>query len=68
MSKTLEQQLQTLSPQEKQVLAEWLWRSAEAESEITPEQARLLDDRATAALKDPTKRFRLGDAEKKLRR
>ncbi len=65
---TFESQLNTLSPQEKRALADWLWQSAENAPDLSPLQTEQLNSRADAALSDPTKRFPLGDAEKKLRR
>ena len=64
----LAQKLESLKPQEKRALADWLWRSAERAPDLAPAQIDLLNARAEAALKDPAKRFPLGDAEKKLRR
>lgn len=65
---TLESQLKGLNPQEKRALADWLWRSAEAEPDLSQAQIDQLNSRAEAALRDPAKRFPLGDAEQKLRR
>lgn len=65
---TLENQLKTLTPQEKRALADWLWRLAENAPDLSPEQVDILDSRAEGALHDAAKRFPLGDAEKKLRR
>ncbi len=66
--KSLENHLKTLSSQEKRALADWLWRAAESEAELTDSQTALLERRAVDALSDAGKRFPLGDAEKKLRR
>ena len=66
--KTLRAHLKALNAREKRALADWLWRSAEGAPDITAEQKALLDRRARAALREPAKRFPLGDAEKKLRR
>ena len=65
---TLEGQLKTLNPQEKRALADWLWRSAENAPDLTQRQVDELNSRAEAALKDSSKRYPLGDAEKNLRR
>jgi hypothetical protein len=65
---TLENQLKALNPEEKRALADWLWRSAEGAPDLTPAQSKVLQSRADAALHDPSKRFPLGDAEKRLRR
>jgi hypothetical protein len=66
--RTLERELKSLRPQEKRALADWLWRSAERAPSLSRAQIALLDARAEAALKDPKKRFPLGDAVAKLRR
>ncbi len=65
---TLESQLKALNPQEKRALADWLWRLAESAPDLSPAQVELLNSRAEEAVRDPAKRFPLGDAEKKLRR
>ena len=65
---TLARKLTSLKPQEKRALADWLWRSAERAPALERAQIALLNSRAEAALKVGSKRFPLGDAEKKLRR
>jgi hypothetical protein len=65
---TLERKLNLLKPQEKRALADWLWHSAERAPALGRTQIVRLNSRAEAALKDRSKRFPLGDAEKKLRR
>ena len=65
---TLKSQLRTLNPQEKRALADWLWQSAESAPDLSPAQVQELNTRAEQALRDPSKRYPLGDAEKKLRR
>jgi hypothetical protein len=65
---TLERKLKALKPQEKRALADWLWRSAERAPALGRTQVDLLNLRAEVALKDRSKRYPLGDAEKKLRR
>lgn len=64
----LEQELKQLTPDEKRALAGWLWQAAENAPDLSPSQVELLNSRADAAMRDPAKRFPLGDAEKKLRR
>lgn len=65
---TLESQLKALKPEEKRALADWLWLSADAAPDLTPDQVDTLNRRADGALHDQAKRFPLGDAEMKLRR
>jgi hypothetical protein len=65
---TLKSQLKSLGPHEKRALADWLWLSAEGAPDLSPAQLQELNSRSVQALKDPSKRFPLGDAEMKLRR
>lgn len=62
--------LKALNSEEKIALADFLWREADAQNapDLPEHLERLFDSRAEAALNDPSKRFPLGDAEKKLRR
>jgi hypothetical protein len=62
--------LKALNSQEKMALADFLWREAEAQNapDLPEHLEQLFNSRAEAALTDPSKRFPLGDAEKKLRR
>lgn len=64
----LERELGSLKPQEKRALADWLWLAAERSPVDGEVQIESLNARAELALEDSTKRFPLGDAEKKLRR
>jgi hypothetical protein len=65
---TLKNQLDHLDPQEKRALADWFWRSAESADDLSPAQVDTLNARASQALTDSSRRFPLGDAERKLRR
>jgi hypothetical protein len=62
--------LKALNSEEKIALADFLWREADAQNapDLPEHLQQLFDSRAEVALADPSKRFPLGDAEKKLRR
>jgi hypothetical protein len=62
--------LKALNSEEKIALADFLWREADAQNapDLPEHLQQLFDSRAEVALADPSKRFPLGDAEKKLLR
>jgi hypothetical protein len=70
MGSALRTHLDSLSPEEKRALADYLWREADAQPapDLSDCQAQQLDARAADALKDSSKRLPLGDAEAKLQR
>ncbi len=64
----LARRLRCLSPQEKAVLADHLWREAESKLEPTASQLTMLQERVAAALRAPEKTKPFGHAVRRLRR
>lgn len=68
MNANLAAQLHRLSPREKALIADHLWREAEAKLDPTPAQIAALDERATKALRHPSRLKPVGDAILRLQR
>jgi len=64
----LASRLRRLTPRQKVVLADHLWREAEAKIGPTAAQVSLLNERAAEALRTPSRLKPAGDAVRRLRR
>ena len=64
----LASQLRKLSAREKAVVADHLWREAEATISPSSAQIAVLDERAAKAIAHPSRLKTVGDAVRRLRR